>query len=127
MAARSLRRRMLSCGGYCGAARSGLYVESGQIFLCVIVAGSAGIFTKLHIQDPVLGILNGPVTVHGGSKPLWLCERAQEIAILFLPAARLGVRCALTRSARRRLRLSLFRWLICGFEASFDRFLKKLW
>ena len=45
----------------------------------MVATGAAGIFPKLHIQDPVLLIFDPPMTADGGGEPIRLRKRAEEI------------------------------------------------
>jgi hypothetical protein len=53
----------------------------GQVLRRVVLPGPAGIFSKLHIQDPVLLVFDAPVTAHGRREPIAIRERAQKVPV----------------------------------------------
>ena len=50
--------------------------DQGQVFGGMVLAGPASILAKLHIQHPMLGVLNGSMATDRGDKPRWVRERA---------------------------------------------------
>ena len=62
--------------------------DEGEVLSGVVVPGTAGILAKLHIQDPVLLIFDGPVAPHDGGEARGIGKGAEEIAALgggFIP------------------------------------------
>ena len=55
--------------------------DHGQIFRRVVAPCPAGIFAKLHVQDPMLLIFDAPMTADDGGKSVTLYQRAQEVAV----------------------------------------------
>jgi hypothetical protein len=48
--------------------------NQGQVFRGVVLTGSAGIFTQLDVQNPVLLIFDAPVVADGGREPFPIRE-----------------------------------------------------
>jgi len=54
--------------------------HQGQVFRRVVLAGPAGIFPELDVQDPVLLIFDPPMAADDGGKPVALRQRAPNAA-----------------------------------------------